>query len=138
MLGMSKKEAWWQYVKNILRQYPDLKKELEELRVSKVTVSYGGVGGRSGKISKPTETTALRELGPKEQKKLDAIEKAIKITKEKHPNDYQLRLMIIDLVYWKKTHTIQGSSMRVPCHPNTAAMWQAEFIRIVANELELV
>lgn len=135
---MGKKEDWWLYVKNIIRQYPELKKELEELKTQKVTVSYGGVGGRSGKIGRPTEVTALKELPPKSQKKLDAIEKAIRTTKERHPNDYNLRLMIVDLVYWKKTHTIQGSSMRVPCHPNTAAMWQAEFIRLVADELDLV
>lgn len=135
---MSKKETWWLYVKNILRQYPDLKKELDALKSPKVTVSYGGVGGRSGKIGRPTEVAALAELEPKKQKKLDAIEKAIVSTKEKHPNDYNLRLMIVDLVYWKKTHTIQGASMRVPCHPNTAAMWQAEFIRLVADELDLV
>ena len=58
-------------------------------------------------------------------------------TKEQYPDDWKPRLDIIDLVYFKGTHTIAGAAVKVGCHENTAGRWQAQFIHMVADELDL-
>ena len=85
-----------------------------------------------------TQACVIHDLPPREQRKLEAIEGAIQKTKKQHPEDAELRLKVISLVYWKKSHTIEGAAMKVPCHRNVAGNWQGEFIRLVADELDLV
>lgn len=148
------KEEYWDYVKKILRQYPILKRKLETPLEPRFTGSPGikckipkadgtmeehlvfGLGGGSGNGS-PVERCVIHDLPPKEQRRFDAVDNAILRTKEDHPDDWKPRMTIIDLVYFKGTHTIAGASMKVGCHPNTGGAWQAEFIRIVADELDL-
>lgn len=94
-------------------------------------------GRPSGLPSSPVEQCVIHDLPPQKQRRLDAVDNAIRRTKEMHPSDYKPRLAIIDLVYFKGTNTIAGAALKVGCHPNTAGAWQSEFIRIVADELEL-
>lgn len=94
-------------------------------------------GRPSGLPSSPVEQCVIHDLPPQKQRRFDAVDNAIRRTKEMHPSDYKLRLAIIDLVYFKGTNTIAGAALKVGCHPNTAGAWQSEFIRIVADELEL-
>ena len=132
------KPAWWSYVKNIVRQYPELRKELNETLDPQITSKLSITGGfGSGETSSPVEQCVIHGLPPKKQIKYDAVENAIYKTMGYHPRDYTQRLKIIDLVYWKKTHTIAGASLKIPCHTNTGGLWQAEFIRLVADELDL-
>lgn len=153
---MARKErpAWWNYVKNILRQYPLLKQKLEtplEPRLGGCTgtpytlTRKSGEGesalsfdGRpSGPPSSPVERCVIHDLPPREQRRFDAVDSAIRRTQERHPADCKPRLEIIELVYFKGTHTLAGAAIKVGCHPNTASAWQAEFIRMVAQELDL-
>jgi len=101
------KEPWWSYVKSIIGQYPELQREM-------------------------TSTDEMKNI-----QKYEAISNAINKISNIHPDDYQQRLKVIELVYFKKTHNIEGASMIIPCHLNTAGRWQGEFIRIVADELQL-
>ena len=145
--------AWWLYVQSIIRQYPELKKKLETPLEPKISrgpgISYTMIGkngkteravtfeGLSRSTSSPVENCVIHDLPPKEQRKFDAVDNAIRQTKILHPYDYQLRLEIINLVYFKKSNTIAGAALKVGCHTNTAGAWQAEFIRLVAEELDL-
>lgn len=133
---MSKpRELWWGYVKNVVRVYPELVQELEELRQTKVTPNYNANGG-SGGPGKTTENTALRELEPKKQKRYDAVSTAIR--KTKRLRDGSNRCKLIDLVYFRKSHTLQGAADS--CHVSfaTAKIWNQNFLRLVANELDLL
>ena len=132
------KEPYWSYVKTIIKEYPDLKKQVAIPLEQRVTSFIGLDGGKSGQISDPTQSCVIHDLPPREQRKLEAIEGAIQKTKMQHPADAELRLKVINLVYWKKSHTIEGAAMKVPCHRNVAGSWQGEFIRLVADELDLV
>ena len=148
------KPAWWNYVKWVIRQYPLLNSKLE----TPLEPKLGGVSGTpytivgkngeketalsfegraSGMVSSPVEQCVIHDLPRKEQRRFDAVEKAIIFTKVRHPSDYAPRLEIINLVYFKQTYTLAGAAMRVGCHPNTAGAWQAEFIRLVAENLDL-
>ena len=132
------KEPYWTYVKTIIKEYLDLKKKLAIPLEQRVTSFIGLDGGKNGLISDPTQACVIHDLPPREQRKLEAIEGAIQKTKKQHPEDAELRLKVISLVYWKKSHTIEGAAMKVPCHRNVAGNWQGEFIRLVADELDLV
>lgn len=137
-----------------MREYPQLKHMLETPLEPKLGgcagTPYTIVGkngeremalsfeGRpSGPPGSPVERCVIHDLPPQKQRRFDAVDNAIRRTKERHPSDYKPRLELIDLVYFKKTHTLAGAAIKVGCHPNTAGAWQAEFIRMVADELEL-
>lgn len=148
------KEPYWNYVKAIIRQYPALKKKMEtplEPRYTRgagtkyINVDKDGKkeervsfeGGAAGGNSSPVERCVIHDLPPKEQRRFDAVDNAIVKTKEQHHDDWKPRLDIIDLVYFKGTHTIAGAALKVGCHENTAGRWQAQFIHMVAEELDL-
>ena len=132
------KEPYCSYVKAIIKEYPDLKKELAKPLEQRVTSVISMDGVRSGRIANPTQDCVIHDLTPKEQRKFEAIEGAIQKTKLYHPDDADMRLKVINLVYWKKSHTIEGAAMQIPCHRNVAGNWQGEFIKMVADELDLV
>ena len=132
---MSRKKPWWNYVKSIIREYPALKKEIETPLATRITPVYGSIGGGSG-ISDPVTNAVIHDLPKPKQRKFDAVENAIIETKA-HYDNWKIRLDIIDMVYWRKTHTIQGASMATYCHYNTACTYQADFINAVSRYLDL-
>ena len=127
---------WWGYVKSIISEYPRIKKEIETPLEPTITANIGGGGGRSSTVSSPVERAVIHDVCPQKQRKYDAVETAIQKTKQLC-KDYEDRLTVIELVYWKKTHKIPGAAMQIYVHPNTAGRFSSEFIRLVAEELEL-
>lgn len=75
------------------------------------------------------------DMNEKDKRKIEAVEYAIdkNITCENSAE----RIQIITMVYFKKTHTIEGAALKIPCHPNTAGRWQADFIHWAAERLDL-
>ncbi len=134
---MSKpRELWWGYVKNVVRTYPELEQELKELRRTKVTPNYNTNGGGSNGPNKTTENAALRELEPKKQKRYDAVEAALR--KTRRFRDGSSRCRLIDLVYFRKSHTLQGAADSCHVSFGTAKIWNQNFLRLVASELDLL
>lgn len=132
-----RKPPWWSYVKHIVEEYPALCRELEKLKEQKVTGTYGERVSLKGRVCRPVETTACKTLSPNKQKKYEAVKKAIDNTKKRYPESAVHRLKMIQLVYFDKKYTIAGAAMRIPCHVNTAGHWHCDFIRLVAENLEL-
>jgi len=121
---------WWGYVKNMIRRYPALKKQYEELHIAATTADYSGMA-HSGQAGRNTERVAIRELTPTEQREYDAVSRAIATT-ERYKDGVH-RLLVIDVVFWQRSHTLEGAAMMVPCHYKTAQGWHNEFIRLVAS-----
>lgn len=48
--------------------------------------------------------------------------------------DGEDRLKIVDLVFFKETHTLAGSAVQVPCSIDTAQKYHADFIRLVGEK----
>ena len=48
------------------------------------------------------------------------------------------RLQVVDLVFFKQTHTLEGAAMMVPCHYETARHWHSDFIKLVAQNFGLL
>lgn len=127
---------WWNYVKCIIREYPKLKRESEKLRMPSMVASYdANGGGKSNAISRPTERAVIHDLQWFKQRKLDAIEEALFELKKKP--DGELRAKVIELMYFKKTHTVDGAALFIGRGRATVIRWQADFIREVAARLEL-
>jgi RinA family phage transcriptional activator len=125
---------WWNYCKFIIRQYPKLKKELETPLETAVTPNYGGIGGGGG-ISRPVERAVIHDLNPRDQRRYDAVDAAIRKTMEKSSGKDIIRL--IDMVYFAKTHTIAGAALEIPISENQAGRWNGDFIRLVAEFLDM-
>lgn len=128
------RDPWWPYIKNVLRAYPALQRELNARRQMSVTVHYNKAGGGSGP-GRMTETAALRELNPQRQREYEAVRKAIRKTGTlpdgKHRND------LIRLVYFRKRYNLRGAAWACHVSERTAQRWNGEFIRMVADYLGL-
>lgn len=132
---MGRTEDWWLYIKRIVRQYPALCREEQELHQPSLPVFDATRPGHSGSVSSPTETIALREPPENKRRRLNAVRYAIAATKRLPDSD--ARLAVVRMVYWENSHTITGAAMRIPCARNTASAWQARFIRTVAEYLKM-
>lgn len=132
---MSKpRDPWWPYVKNVLRAYPGMKRELEARQLQSVTVRYNPAGGSSGP-GRSTEQAAMRQLDPARQRELEAVRKAIR--KTGYMQDGRLRNEMIRLVYFRRTHNLYGAAERCHVSYRTAQNWHGTFLRLVAHNLGL-
>lgn len=126
---------WWGYIKSVIRAYPDLKKEYEAIHEQSITANVSGMPG-AGEVSRGTEDIALRELPRPKQREYDAVRNAASATASmKTGKD---RLNIIDLVFWKKSHTLAGAAMQANISYDTAIGYHGDFIMLVAYFKELV
>lgn len=67
---------------------------------------------------------------------LAAVKDAIEETEQLVDGAERLRL--IDLVLWKRTHTLQGAAMAVYVSERTAQEWHRQFIRLVGQKRGLL
>lgn len=66
----------------------------------------------------------------------DAVEAAVKETEQLADGGERLRL--IDLVLWKRTHTLQGAALACYVSERTAQEWHRQFIRLVGQKRGLL
>lgn len=52
--------------------------------------------------------------------------------------DGDKRMMLIRLLYWDKTHTLEGATVEIPCGRATAVRWQRQFFEAVARHRGLL
>lgn len=129
---MSPKDDWWYNVEWILRNYPERKKEYEELH--RVSLSASSDMRGSGDVSRSTENIALRQLPPQKQREYDAVTSAIKITALMP--DGEKRLELIDRIYWcGKRKYINQVVFPVGVSEATARRWRKKFISLVGEIL---
>lgn len=48
------------------------------------------------------------------------------------------RLQVVDLVFFRQTHTLEGAAMMIPCSYMTARRWHNDFIKRVAKNYGLI
>lgn len=122
--------AWWGYVKDMIRRYPSLKTEYTELHTSSVTPGYSGMSGGGGP-SRAVEDVVIRELPYTKQREYEAVRRAVAATERMASS--RDRLKVIDLVFWKRSHTLDGAALQIPCSYRTARRYHSEFIKMVAS-----
>lgn len=133
---MSKpRDNWRPYVINVLRDYYAYRKIDREAHSQRVTAQYNkGRGG--GGASRTTEQAALRSgLTRQQERELEAVERAVKNTRR--GPDGKLRLKVVEMVYFRDTHTIEGAAQQVHVSYSTAWRWVDYFVRTVGKNLGL-
>ena len=127
---------WWGYIKAIIRRYPERLSEYRELHTPSFSIALTGLPGGKNSVSDPTMATALKEMPPRVQKEFNAVHKAVEDTL-RSPNG-QHKIKLVSLVFWKRSHTLAGAAMQIPCGVQTAKKWHGEFIKRVAKNLDLL
>lgn len=120
----------------MIRRYPELCARQEELHRTRMSPNLTGMPGAHGQASDPVADAALRELPEINRQELEAVRRAIEETRDL-PNGEE-RLEMVRLVFWKRTHTLEGAAMK--CHVSyvTARRWHGEFIKSVAQSFGLL
>lgn len=127
---------WWSYVKGMIRRYPELCARQEELRQPRLSPDLSGMPHGRGRNSDPVADAALRELPKINQREMEAVRKAIAETQKLDTGEERLRM--IRLVFWDRTHTLEGAAQKIHISYVTAKRWHGEFIRIVAMAFGLI
>ncbi len=65
----------------------------------------------------------------------ESVQRAIEKTKLLRNGEERLKL--IDLVFWKQSHTLMGASYQCNISYETAVKWHGDFIRLVGIEMGL-
>lgn len=121
---------WWGYIKNVIRAYPVLKRENEALHEQSVTANMSGMPA-GGNVSRGTEDIAIRELPYTKQREYEAVRRALACTERlKTGKD---RISLIDMVFWKRSHTLSGAAYKLGLSDRTAQRYHEEFIKTVAT-----
>lgn len=126
---------WWGYVKGMIRRYPALAEEYKELHTQTVTADISGMP-RGGGAGRTTEMIAIRELPSTRQREYESVRQAIRIT-NRMPNGFD-RIKLIELVFWRQSHTLEGAAMCIPCSYRQARRYHTDFIFAVAKAYGLM
>lgn len=120
--------GWWSYAKYMVRVYPERKKEYEDLQSQRITRGIDTITSGSG-TSRSTENAALRQLSPAKQAEYDAVTKAIEATKIMRNG--KERLELINMVFWRKSHNIDGAAYALNYSSITGERFHRDFLRLV-------
>ena len=125
---------WWGYVKNVIRAYPELERRAAEPPPVSLTAKYGPTTPSGGE-GRPVEDVAVKRLSGRDMTEYEAVRAAIRDT-ARLPNG-EVRLKVIDLVYWKRSHTLWGAGREVLYSYAQVKRFQEKFICLVAENLDL-
>ena len=130
---MSQYKHWWfPNVARALKAYPALIAQKDAIRRQNIIAKYSNEP-RAGGSSRQTENIALKDLPPGEAAIVDAISSALDEISRRKDGDDIIRL--IDLVYFRKSHTLQGAAMALAMSEITAKRKNGDFIRLTAKKL---
>lgn len=82
-----------------------------------------------GGAHRTVESIAIRELPGDDQLEYEAVKRAVDETSRR--SDGKERQQLIDMVFWKQTHTINGAAIALHVSERTAREWHRMFIRTV-------
>lgn len=120
--------SWRSEARAALRQYPKLKRRQGENEAT-ITPVYGGAVVQHS-ASRTTEDVALRStLTEREENIISAVEFMLQMQRRYYNADARLRML--KLVYWSRTHTMQGAAMEVGYNINTVKSWNTEMLTAV-------
>ncbi len=120
--------SWRSEARAALRLYPKLKRRQGENEMQ-ITPVYGGAAVQHS-ASRTTEDVALRStLSEREENIISAVE--FMLTMQRRYSNSAQRLRMIELVYFKHTHTIDGAADIVHYSPDALWRWNGEILTAV-------
>ena len=126
---------WWGYVRSMVYRYPALRDQHDAAMLMQTTPAYSGMSGGGGD-GRGLENLVLRALTRNEAREYEAVAAAIRQTDE--AANGALKLRMIRLVYWDRSHTLTGAAMALHIGEATAWRWHGVFIRQVARNFGLL
>ena len=130
---MSRYKYWWYpNIARALKAYPGLIAKKDDIQRQNIIARYSAEPSGVG-ASRSTEDIALRDLPPAEAALVDAISSALDEASHRRDGEYIVRL--IDLVYFRQTHTIQGAATALHMTEKTARRKHGDFITTTAKKL---
>ncbi len=131
----SPRYIWWSYVQGIVRKYPERAAELGELHAVGMTARYDAEPGGGGP-GRATETVALRQLPPTEQREYDAVRGVLEETAGRW--DGALRMEMVRMVYWERSHRLFAAARALDVSQRVALRWNRDLIYGVAKKYGLL
>ena len=126
--------SWRSEARTALRLYPKLKRRQNENDMQ-ITPVYGGAAVQHS-ASRTTENVALRStLTEREENIISAVE--FMLTMQRRYYNADARLRMLKLVYWSRTHTMQGAAMEVGYSFDTLCKWNTEVLSAVYTALNV-
>lgn len=126
---MSRRSSTWrQAARQAAYEYPALRAELRDLQSMSVTPSLSGMPMGGGE-HRSTEEAALRQLPPEDQRRLDAVAQAVEISRQLTSGPS--RIMLIEMVYFRRSHTVEGAAMTIPISNRQAWDWNNDFLLLI-------
>lgn len=123
------KDSWRRRTRSAAFDYPALKAAERELREVRITSSLDAYRRSSGG-GRITEAAALRQLPEPQQRRLQAVENALRAMASL--SGAEDRQKLIQLIYFTgRQYTIDGAAMHIPVSSRTAQMWNSDFLLLV-------
>lgn len=124
------RRGWWGYVKWVIRDQPEKRADLSELQRTMRGRAFSTVS-QSNDPGRGVEIAALRTLPGWAGVEFEAVERAIRLTRQRR--DGEARLKLIELVYFRKSHSLTGAAIACYTSERTAKRWHSDFIKLVAE-----
>ena len=122
---------WWGFARNMIRDYPYLKEQMQELHEQSITAGGSGTRGGGG-VSRKTEQVALRTLPGDDQKAYDAVHDALEVTKLQ-PDGEDIRKLIAQMYWITNPVTIADAAYKLHISEATAKRKHGAFVRLVGK-----
>lgn len=120
--------TWRRTARNAAYEYPKLRAELRDLQSQSITPSLSGMPSGAGE-HRSTEDAALRQLPAAEQRRHDAVAQAVQICGQLTSGPSRVKL--IELVYFRRSHTVEGAALQIPISSRQAWGWNNDFLLLV-------
>lgn len=120
--------GWRSEARRALRDYPRIKRRQSDNEMQ-ITPVYGGAAVQHS-ASRTTENVALRStLTEREENIISAVE--FMVAMQSRYYNAEARMKMLSLVYFRRTHTMQGAAMEVGYNINTVKSWNTEMLTAV-------
>ena len=120
--------GWRSEARRALRDYPRIKRRQGDNEMQ-ITPVYGGAAVQHS-ASRTTENVALRStLTEREENVISAVE--FMVAMQSRYYNAEARMKMLSLVYFRRTHTMQGAAMEVGYNINTVKSWNTEMLTAV-------
>ena len=128
--------GWWSYAKYMARNYPNLCLELNDKQSISTTYNYSSSHRGSGE-ARWTESAAIRQLSPVKMREYEAVRKAVEASSSV-PGNGHLRVNLVEMVYFKRTHTMEGACQVLHISYGTAKNYNHDFLCGIAKNFGLL
>lgn len=123
---------WWGFVRQMIRDYPQLSEAWAELHSTPVTAKFAGAPSGAGGIRRTVENIALRQMPADDQRAYDAVSRAVEHTL-RLPEGSR-RMDMIRLTYWvDRPMPLKSAAVHLYISERTAKRWHGDFVRATAS-----